>query len=253
LNLDRDAGRKDNKPGRVLYQYVTNPRSPSLSIVIPVLHELATINAFLTSLKQRLADDSIEIIVVDGSPDRETADRIDDPAIIVSATNAGRGHQMNVGARQAQGEILLFLHADTLPPFNTAALIQRALIDPRLVGGAFRLAVNTKNPVLWFIARMTTLRSRFTRLPFGDQGIFIRRAVFEQLGGYRDIPIMEDLDLMRRLRYAGFPIAISPAVVLTSSRRWDNEGIVFGTLRNWLLRTLYYLGVSPVLLAAWYY
>jgi rSAM/selenodomain-associated transferase 2 len=231
---------------------VTHPRKPSLSIIIPVLHESASITAFLALLKQRLPDDSSEIIIIDGGPDHDTIDTIKDPAVVRIAATAGRGHQMNIGARQAKGEILLFLHADTLPPNNMVPLIQEALERPRVVGGAFRLAIDTANPLLWFVASMTTVRSRLTRLPFGDQGIFLRKSVFEKMNGFRDIPIMEDLDLMLRIRSAGLPIVILPASALTSSRRWDRDGIVLGTLRNWILRALFYLGVSPALLAKRY-
>lgn len=159
---------------------------------------------------------------------------------------------MNVGASHARGDILLFLHADTRLPREAFSLIRESLRDLSISGGAFRLAIDSPDPRLRLIARLTTLRSRITRIPFGDQAVFIRKIVFDALGGYREIPVMEDLDLMRRLRVARYPVAILPLAVFTSSRRWEREGIVLGTLRNWVLRGLYYIGVPPFVLAAWY-
>lgn len=233
--------------------FVNDDDKPFISIIVPVLHEADRINAFLTSLHEHVRGWSSEVVVVDGSPSQDTIDAIKDPSVICMATTAGRGRQMNIGVRHARGDVLLFLHADTRLPTQACSLIQEAVEDKRYAAGAFRLAIESDNPVLRLNGRLTTLRSRLTRLPFGDQAIFMRKRVFEQVGGYRDIPIMEDVDLMRRLRFAGFPIVILPTSVLTSSRRWEREGIILGTLRNWILRILFFLGVSPSLLAAWYH
>jgi rSAM/selenodomain-associated transferase 2 len=232
---------------------VAGQPTPFLSIIVPVFYEADTINLFLAKLRLIKEFDSCEVIIVDGSTSQETIECISGSSVVkVASHRAGRGFQMNIGASRARGDMLLFLHADTILPANAISLIRQAMKDERLVAGSFRLAIDSTNPALRVIARLTTMRSRFTRLPFGDQGIFIRKSVFEKMNGFRDIPLMEDLDLMLRIRSAGLPIVILPASVLTSSRRWDRDGIVLGTLRNWILRALFYLGVSPVLFAKWY-
>lgn len=159
---------------------------------------------------------------------------------------------MNAGAQRASGDLLLFLHADTiLPPGGIRTLLETMGPSGR-VGGAFDLDIASNRPALRLIARMGSLRSRVTRIPYGDQGIFIRRAAFQALGGFSDIPLMEDVDLMRRIKRRGWPILILPLRVRTSPRRWEREGIVYGTLRNWTLILLYLTGVSPDRLARYY-
>ncbi len=223
----------------------------SISIIIPVLHE-KHLDSSLARLEHLQDFGSCEIIVVDGSNNDDILKKISKPSIQTLTTRAGRGHQMNTGARHAHGDILLFLHADTTLPPNAIPLILHTMSDQRISAGAFRLAIDTAQPALHLIALLTTLRSRLTRIPFGDQAIFIRKDVFNSLGRYRDIPLMEDVDLMRRLRRTHHRIIILPAAVLTSARRWERDGIILGTLRNWTLRILYYLGIPPHRLTPWY-
>jgi len=140
---------------------------------------------------------------------------------------------------------LLFLHADTELPLDALRLIGSAMHDKRYVAGAFDLGIRSERPVFRIIECLSSLRSRATRIPFGDQAIFVRKDYFEKIGGYKDIPIMEDVEIMKRIRKRGDKIVILRDRVRTSSRRWEKEGILRCTLRNWLLQVLYLLGVSP--------
>lgn len=212
----------------------------SLSIIIPTLNEAATLDQTLESLK----DQSVEIIVVDGGSTDGTAEiaRQYTPYVLISPT--GRGHQQDTGARRSQGNVLLFLHADTQLPPGYRDLIHQALADPRIVFGAFSLRIHPPGLALDLIAFMANLRSRFLRLPYGDQALFVRRSAYFKAGGFRDWPVMEDVDLVRRLtRLGGFRLA--RGCVQTSARRWERERLIFTTLRNWALMICYYLGARP--------
>jgi rSAM/selenodomain-associated transferase 2 len=225
---------------------------PSVSIILPVLNEAEGINKILSHLRAEDRRGESEIIVVDGDPEGSTISAIEDTLAIKAISDKGRARQMNYGASCASGAVLLFLHADTLLPGNGLARIVKAMEDPRVVAGAFDLGINTKRNIFRITEQYVALRTRLTRVPFGDQAVFIRREYFETIGGYRDIPIMEDVELMKRIRRRRDRISIIPEKVLTSARRWENEGILYCTLRNWALQTLYVLGVSPERLAKWY-
>lgn len=217
----------------------------TISVIIPTLNEEASIAATLKSLvSQNLKAESLEVIVADGgSSDRtvEIARRV----VKVVASRPGRGCQMNSGADAASGDILLFLHADTILPANWHEGIISAMTDERVVGGAFSLSIESGRLSHRIIAASANARSRFLGLPYGDQGIFVRKAIFEIMGGYKDLPIMEDVDLVSRLKRLGRLVLLRDKVK-TSARRWEKEGVFFTTLRNWLLMTLYSLGVPPV-------
>lgn len=219
-----------------------------ISVIIPVYHEASHITHHLRSLE--LPD--AEIIVVDGAPDQDTLAAIESANVQKIASPPGRGIQLNHGATQAKGEILLFLHADTTLPLHALDLIRRALRDPGISGGAFRLCYDSPRLGLACTAALANIRSRWTRAPYGDQAIFVRAEVFRALGGFAPIPIMEDLDFMTRLRRAGHAIRILDAPVLTSARRQEREGLLRCTTRNLLLRLLHHLGVSPARLARLY-
>lgn len=227
-------------------------RNPTISVIIPVLNEARNINVVIAHLRSQAAVDAVEIVVVDGSTAGSTIKAISHPGIITAIAEKGRACQMNCGATRATGDILLFLHADTLLPPNAFARIRTCMEDVRHAGGAFDLGIDSEQRVFRITERYVAFRSRLTRIPFGDQAIFIRRDYFERIGGYRDIPIMEDVDLMRRIRQRGDAICIIPETVMTSARRWEKDGIIFGTLRNWMLQALYCLGVSPERLARFY-
>ena len=224
-----------------------------ISIIIPVYNEQAVINATLAHLAALPGPAPREVIVVDGHPQASTLPDIEGKWAVRRLTAAaGRGRQMNRGASAATGAVLLFLHADTLLPPGALAMIAALLADGRLAAGAFDLDIDSPRRALKAIARTASLRSRLTGIPYGDQAIFVRQTVFAALGGYREIPIMEDVDLMRRLKRRGQRIGVVDAAVTTSARRWLKEGIVFGTLRNWTLMSLYLAGASPHRLARFY-
>lgn len=227
-------------------------RTPEISVIIPVLNEARSINDAIAHLRSQAALDAVEIIVVDGDPAGSTIKAISHPHVITAISEKGRGCQMNCGAVRAMGDILLFLHADTFLPKNAFACIRKCMEATTNVGGAFELGINTQQKVFRITERYVAFRTRLTRIPFGDQAIFVRRDYFERIGGYRSIPIMEDVDLMRRIRRRGDSICVIPEKVMTSARRWEKDGIVFGTLRNWMLQALYCCGVSPERLARFY-
>jgi len=220
-------------------------KTPFCSIILPVLQEASLINGVIDHLRRLEKNEETEIIVVDGEPEGTTLTAIDRDNVTKLRSPRGRGRQMNAGAREAQGKILLFLHADTELPLNALGLIAAAMLDKRYVAGAFDLGIRSERMIFRLIESAASLRSRVTRIPFGDQAIFVRKDYFEKVGGYRDIPIMEDVEIMKRIRKRGDKIVIVGQKVHTSPRRWEKEGILRCTLRNWLLQALYLLGVSP--------
>lgn len=224
----------------------------TFSIIIPVLHESKIINGLLDSLRRLETDKLVEIIVVDGSPTQDTLQVISDETIQRYSCHARRARQMNLGAAHASGDILIFLHADTLLPADALVMIQENLQNPQLVGGAFSLQIDSHQFLLRMIAVYSTLRSRITRAPYGDQAIFLRKSYFDSIGGYQDIPLMEDVELMRRIKKNKDDIIILPTVVVTSDRRWDQEGLLYTTLRDTLIIFLYWCGMPAEKLARFY-
>jgi rSAM/selenodomain-associated transferase 2 len=196
--------------------------------------------------------ENCEFIVVDGSPDGGTIKAVTRQGVQCVKSPQGRASQMNAGAATATGEILIFLHADTRLPRRALERIDDAMTRQALIGGAFDLRIDTERPMLKTIARIASLRSRLTRIPYGDQAIFIRRGYFNRMGGYPEIPLMEDVALMRSIKGAGGRIGFIPEPVITSARRWEQEGILFTTLRNWILLIAYTLGAAPDKLAKYY-
>jgi rSAM/selenodomain-associated transferase 2 len=239
---------------------------PRFSVIIPVYQEEERIAALLAHVAGLTAQPGalggVEVLVVDGDPERRTLRVMSEGAaillasIIPLASGKGRARQMNLGAAQARGEVLLFLHADTRLPRDIFAHINAALAEPNICGGAFRLRIVPESGPprlgLRFIAWAANLRSKFFRAPYGDQAIFLRREVFESLDGFPDIPLMEDLELMTRIRRSGRRIRLLDACASTSARRWESEGLWRCTGRNLLLRALYHLGVGAQRLAGFY-
>jgi len=223
-----------------------------LSVIIPVLNELEIINHTLDILTRLPGADECEFIIVDGNPSQNTIKAISNSRVIKLHTQPGRGIQMNRGAAAATGRGLLFLHADTQIPENGLEQVIETLTDETIVGGAFELGIDAAGFAYRLIEYVASARNRLTRIPFGDQGIFMKRDYFKKIGGYKTVPIMEDVDLMRRAKKDGQNIRILRAKVQTSPRRWRNEGILFCTLRNWTLQFFYGLGVSPSILARFY-
>jgi rSAM/selenodomain-associated transferase 2 len=225
---------------------------PELSLVIPVLSEAESISENIRHIRELNADGTAEIIVVDGDPQGSTIRTIKVEGVRTAVAEKGRARQMNHGAALATGDILLFLHADTRLPSGAFALIRSTMNDKRFVGGAFDLGFDTKRAIFKITEMYVFLRTRLTKIPFGDQAIFIRREYFEKIGGYRDLPIMEDVELMRRIRKRMDTIRIIPRKVRTSVRRYEQEGILSCTIRNWLLQISYMMGISPQRLVKWY-
>jgi rSAM/selenodomain-associated transferase 2 len=224
----------------------------SVSIIIPVFNETHIISESIQHIHQSGFGEADEIIVVDGSTEANTIVSISQRWVRKVSSPKGRGVQMNCGAKMATGDILLFLHADTHLVSNALPLIKHTLNHPRIVGGAFDLGIQSDRVIYRLIEKMASLRSRITRIPYGDQAIFIEKSFFTKIGGYRDIPIMEDVELMKRVKSFGGKIRIIRSPVMTSPRRWEAEGVVFGTLRNWMLISLYSFGVDPKRLARFY-
>jgi rSAM/selenodomain-associated transferase 2 len=224
----------------------------TFSIIIPVLHESEIINALLDSLRQLEWDEPFEIIVVDGSPAQDTLRAIADNNVMKYACEQGRGRQMNEGAAHATGDILVFLHADTFLPPNALSLMKTTLENKRYVGGAFTLKIQSQISFLRAIAAYSTLRSQITRAPYGDQVIFLRKHYFDAIGGYADIPLMEDVELMRRIKKKQGQIIILPSPVFTSDRRWHQEGPVYTLIRDNIIIFLYWCGMPAEKLARFY-
>jgi rSAM/selenodomain-associated transferase 2 len=232
--------------------------SMPISVIIPTLNEELTIMA---TLAHTVALGFDELIVVDGgsldqtpvlveSYRRRTQSPAQSPVRLVTAPR-GRARQMNEGAKASGGEILLFLHADTQLPGDAKTMIDTTLADLRMVGGRFD--VRFDRPSTWgsIISRMMNWRSRLSGIATGDQALFVRRPIFEQMGGFADIPLMEDIDFSRRLKQKGATAALT-ATVTTSFRRWERHGPLRTLLLMWVLRFLYWIGVSPSQLVDWY-
>ncbi len=222
------------------------------SIIIPVLDEIDNILSIIENLYALRSEQPFEIIVVDGDPNGETIKFITHKGIRQILSSPGRAHQMNAGAAIASGEILIFLHADTKLPIDALQNISSVMEGSKYVGGAFSLGIDSERLIFRIIAYLASLRSLLTRVPYGDQAIFIRSDYFHKVGGYMDIPLMEDIELMRRIKKLGDKIYIFPYRVKTSPRRWEKEGVVYCTLRNRILSGLFLLGVPSFKLARFY-
>ena len=220
-----------------------------LSIVVPVLNEAQDIAAFLAPL-QALRELGHEVIVVDGDSSDSTAGAAHPLADHVVASPRGRAIQMNRGARIGSGDALIFLHADTQLPDNAPGLIEKALMHH--AWGRFDVKIAGRSAWLPVIAAMMNLRSRLTGIATGDHAIFVSRAAFDAVGGYPDQPLMEDIELSKRLKRIGPPACLR-ARVATSGRRWERHGAWRTVLLMWRLRLDYWRGVPAERLAARYH
>lgn len=223
-----------------------------LSIIIPVLNEAYIINRSLSHLQSLNFNGKFEVIVVDGDKTGNTLREITAPCVKKVLAPRGRAAQMNKGAKVANGGLLLFLHADTLLAPNALQKIVQACGPHDIAGGAFSLGINSDRNVFRIIEKAVSVRTRLTRIPYGDQAFFIKKTVFQKLGGFKEIPLMEDVEFMRRLKLSGGKITILPEKAMTSARRWQRDGVAYCTVRNWLLITLYLAGVSPQKLVKFY-
>ncbi|NER34774.1 MAG: DUF2064 domain-containing protein [Oscillatoria sp. SIO1A7] len=237
--------------------------SPKISIIVPALNEALAIATTISKAKAAVSlpldgdsgaidpEEIIEIIVADGGSRDGTVQIARSAGVKVISGVSGRASQMNAGAKAATGEILLFLHADTLLPAGFDAMAIRELARVGVVAGAFPLKINGTGVGLRWVEKGVNWRSRFLSLPYGDQAIFLRAKLFWDIGGFPEMPIMEDFALMGRLRPLG-KVAIAEAPVLTSPRRWQKLGVLRVTLINQLIIIGYFLGVPPAILARWY-
>lgn len=222
--------------------------TPSISIIIPTLNEAAHLPATLARIPKT---PTIEVIIADGLSQDTTMATASSSGALIIVSPRGRSRQMNTGAREARGEFLLFLHADTLLPDDFADYIPSILTRPGISAGAFRLKFHPPLPGLKLIETLANWRARTLQLPYGDQGIFLRADRFRALGGFAEIPLMEDVELILRLRRQG-RIAIAPLPVTTSSRRWRDNGVWQNSLKNQLILAGYLAGISVDRLARWY-
>lgn len=221
---------------------------PTLSLILPVLDEEHGIGR---AIDAGAALGPFELIVVDGGSRDRTINIAERRRCRVVLSQPGRAIQMNAGAAVASGDVLLFLHADTLLPPSACDDVHRALRDPDVVGGRFDVRLDNSRRIYRVIERLMNTRSRLTGISTGDQAIFVRRSVFEALGGFAPVPLMEDVEFSRRLKRRG-RIACLRSRVVTSTRRWDRHGPWRMIGLMWALRALYAFGISPHRLARAY-
>ena len=219
-----------------------------ISIIIPVLNEGQQIQACLEAL-QTLRRRGHEIIVVDGGSVDNTLEIAHPLVDRITSSETGRASQINAGADIANGNVLLFLHADTRLPENFTELF--ALSETNECWGFFRVRLSGKQPLFRLIETCMNLRSSLTSIATGDQTLFVTKTLFLKVGGFDNIDLMEDIEICRRLQQMNKPVRLD-AAVMTSSRRWEKNGIMKTILKMWLLRLLYFFGYSPAQLVKLY-
>lgn len=222
------------------------PYQARVSVIVPVLNEAEHIEACLQSVLDQPGE--VEVVVVDGGSTDATP-KIAARYARVLHSRRGRAVQMNAGAHIATGQVLVFLHSDSVLHPSALESMLHALADDCVAGGTFTLRFDTAHPLLRCYAWFTRLSSRWFR--YGDQGIFVHRAVWERLGGFRELPILEDMDLLRRLRQVGRLVVVRRPVT-TSARRFRARGVIRQQLINGAILTGHTLGISPERLARWY-
>ena len=213
-----------------------------ISIIIPVLNEAEHLEKMLTEV-QGFRDKHNEVIVVDGGSTDATVDIARSYSDHVVISDKGRAKQMNAGAVVAKGDVLIFLHADTILPLGSCGLIRSSMTD-EYRWGRFNVRLSNEKKLFRIIEFFINWRSRISSVATGDQAIFVDRGLFEDIGGYPDIPLMEDIAISKRLKQKSKPICLKSTVV-TSSRRWEEYGVFNTVLLMWRLRFLYFIGVSP--------
>ena len=221
---------------------------PDISVIIPVLNDAEALDLALGSTQDYTG---VECIVVDGGSSDESAEVAQSRGVKVLHSPPGRARQMNAGAEVAEGRFLLFLHADTRLSEGFDGHVRRILTGSGVAAGAFQLQIDAPSARLRLIEKAANWRSRYLQMPYGDQAIFLRKELFREMGGFPDLPIMEDFQLIRRLQGEG-RIVIAPAAVVTSGRRWKKLGALRTTLLNQLMILGFYLGLEPARLARWY-
>jgi rSAM/selenodomain-associated transferase 2 len=220
----------------------------NISVIVPVLNEEKNLAATLEAL---LALAPYELIIVDGGSSDRTREIAARFQVKVISSERGRARQMNRGAWEARCDVLVFLHADTRLPPTALSDIAGALSDPRHVGGRFDIELDGKHWMLPLVGRLISYRSRLSKVATGDQALFVRREVFQRIGGFEDIPLMEDIAFCRTLKRMG-EVACLRSRVVTSARRWEVDGVWRTIVRMWSLKLLYLAGVSPARLKQFY-
>ena len=219
-----------------------------LSVIIPALNEAEQIGAAICSARDAGAG---EVLVADGGSVDETLRRSREAGAVTVSSKRGRGLQQNEAARQATGDVLLFLHADCRLPVTAGEQVATALHDERVVAGAFRQRIDAAGLRFRVLESGNAWRAGWLRQPYGDQGLFVRRTVFQRLDGFPEVRLLEDLLLVRHLRTRG-RLVLLPGPLLVSARRWKRHGMCRQTLRNWCILLAERLGVSPDRLAGYY-
>jgi rSAM/selenodomain-associated transferase 2 len=224
-----------------------------ISVIIPIVNERQNIRRCIEAVLSEGADS--EIIVCDGGSTDGSPDIVEEcgeRSVTLLRTGKGRGTQMNAGASAARGDILLFLHADTRLENGWYEAVMRALEEEGSAGGAFTLRIDSPQKQFRLIESWVKLRCRIFKLPYGDQAIFMKRNMFERIGRYKDIPLMEDVDIVERMKSSGGVVILGKNAV-TDARRWEKEGWLYTSVRNQLIMLLYRIGVDPHTLAEIYY
>lgn len=223
-----------------------------LSIIIPTLNEAANISRIFDNISSSLHDNDYEIIISDGGSSDSTmkiAESFSGKTII---SQPGRGSQLNNGALHSKGDVLLFIHADSILPESFDLLISKIMNDHNTdCWGFFLLQLSSRRRIFRIIEKMINLRSTVTSVSTGDQGLFISKSLFEKVSGYKQIPIMEDIDIAKRLKKIVSPMIIQTPII-TSSRRWEQYGVIRTIVLMWALRFLFFIGISPVSLKSYY-
>lgn len=228
---------------------MTDPGTLNISIIIPTLNEEKVIDRTLSALVE---DPLLEIIIADGGSADQTVALSEKKKVRIITGPPGRGRQLNCGAKAATHDILLFLHCDTALPENFQSQIHDILAQPKTVAGAFRLKIDDPAALFRLIELGANLRSTWLQLIYGDQALFMKRDTFFKAGGFPEQPLLEDVALIRKLKYQGRIVTASSSVA-TSSRRWRKLGILKTTLINQLTLFGYFSGISPEKLARFYY
>ncbi|MCA1577109.1 MAG: TIGR04283 family arsenosugar biosynthesis glycosyltransferase [Acidobacteria bacterium] len=223
-------------------------QSVAISIIVPTLNEENSITQTLSALAR--LDGSVEVVVVDGGSDDETGQLVRACGVRLIESERGRGAQMHAGALATRGSVFWFLHADTSPPADAIKHILESLRDPRVVGGNFNVSFDSNRFSALYLTWLYR-RLRSVGLCYGDSAIFVTREAYERTGGFKSLPIFEDLDFLRRLKRRGKFVHLS-STVITSGRRFEG-GTFVGTFMRWTaLQLLYWLGVNPGRLGAFY-
>ncbi len=219
-----------------------------ISVIIPTLNEALILEKTIAEVSRHSPH---EIIIADGGSEDNTLEIAQKFGLAVVESSPGRAVQMNAGAQSATGDVLLFLHADSRVEEKSYQKMVTVMAQETQVGGAFSLAIESDKPSLKIISAFATLRARYLNLVYGDQAIFVRTRTFHEIGGFPLVPICEDLDFYRRLMAKG-PTVVLEEKTFTSARRWVTEGIIFTSLRNSVIATLFLLGFPPRILSKWY-